>query len=225
MSADESLGGLAPVPSARLRRGGPRLAGRRRSVEAERAIIEATLDHLEAHGVSALSIAGVGKTTIYRRWPNKEALIVDALGSIQEPLPVLPGTSVRDDLITLVEAVRRNKVDSRAARLLPCLIGEARRHPDLAQQFAAIYVEPRREAMREVLRRGKRTGEVRPDIDIDVAQAMLVGALLHVFAASPELAASSADLPSRVVDAAFAGLAPRLIPTESSSAGVPASGW
>jgi AcrR family transcriptional regulator len=217
MSAGKSLGELEPAASARLQTGGRRLAGRRRSAEAERAIIEATLERLEAHGVSALSIegvaasAGVGKTTIYRRWPNKEALILDALGSLQEPLPVLPGTSVRDDLVTLVDAVRRNKVDSRAARLIPCLIGEARRHPDLVKQFVAIYVEPRREAMRDVLRRGKRTGEVRPDLDLDIAQAMLVGAVLHVFAATappPDSAAFSVDLPAQIVDAALAGLAP-----------------
>jgi len=215
MDGREPLGVRESPPGPPGRAGGPRLAGRPRSAEAERAIIEAALDHLEAHGVSALSIegvaasAGVGKTTIYRRWPNKEALILDALGSIQEPLPQLPGTSVRDDLVALVEAVRRKKVDSRAARLLPCLMGEAHRHPNLARQYASTYIEPRREAMREVLRRGVRTGELRPDIDVDVAQAMLVGAVLHFFAVAMDPPGLPTDLPDRVVDAVLAGLAPR----------------
>jgi AcrR family transcriptional regulator len=191
----------------------PRLPGRPRSAEADRAIIEAALDHLESQGVSALSIegvaakAGVGKTTIYRRWPNKEALILDALGSIQEPLPELPGTSVRDDLIMLIEAVRRKKADNRAARLLPCVMGEAHRHPQLAQQYIETYVEPRREAMRAVLRRGMRTGELRPDFDLEIAQAMLVGAVLFFFTPLPP-SSPPTDLPARIVDAALAGLAP-----------------
>src|SRR4030095_14956520 len=71
------------APKDRAEPAGPRI-GRPRSETAERAIIEATLDLIAADGLSAVSIegvaakAGVGKTTIYRRWPNKEALICDA---------------------------------------------------------------------------------------------------------------------------------------------------
>src|ERR1043165_4470484 len=68
--------------------------GRPRSERAARAIIDATLDLLaEEGGVTGVSIeavaarAGVGKTTIYRRWPNKEALIIDALAALKEPFP------------------------------------------------------------------------------------------------------------------------------------------
>jgi AcrR family transcriptional regulator len=201
----------APLPS----KSGPRVAGRPRSAEVERAIIDAALDHVESHGLSGLSIegiaatAGVGKTTIYRRWPNKEALVLDALGSLQEPLPELPGTSVRDDLVTLVEAVRRKKADSRAARLLPCVMGEAHRHPELARQYVATYVEPRREVMREVLRRGMRTGELRSDLDLEVVQAMLTGAVMHFATVSMDPTGLPTDLPERVVDTVLAGLAPR----------------
>src|SRR5437879_4279834 len=82
--------------------------GRPRSERAEKAIIEATLDLLvEEAGVAGMTIeavasrAGVGKTTIYRRWANKEALIIDALATLKGPVPPLAGVSVRDDLITL----------------------------------------------------------------------------------------------------------------------------
>src|SRR5258708_35021930 len=89
----------------------PRPPGRPRSERAEQAIIEATLDLLiEESGVAGVTIeavasrAGVGKTTIYRRWANKEALIVDALATLKEPVPPLAGVSVRDDLIMLARA-------------------------------------------------------------------------------------------------------------------------
>src|SRR4030095_12401343 len=71
--------------------------GRPRSERAERAIIEATLDLLAEVGIAALSIeqvaarAGVGKATIYRRWPNKEALIIDAAASMKGPVPPIGG--------------------------------------------------------------------------------------------------------------------------------------
>src|SRR5262249_34339814 len=84
-----------------------RSPGRPRSPRADEAIIEAVLDLMaEGTSVEALSIeavaarAGVGKATIYRRWPNKEALVVDALGALKGPLPELAGESIREDLLT-----------------------------------------------------------------------------------------------------------------------------
>src|SRR4051812_27075223 len=85
--------------------------GRPRSERAARAIIDATLALLaEEGGVTGVSIeavaarAGVGKTTIYRRWPNKEALIIDALADLKEPFPAPRGESARDDLIAIARA-------------------------------------------------------------------------------------------------------------------------
>ena len=72
----------------------PRSPGRPRSVRADEAIVAATLDLLaEGMSVDVLSIeaiaarAGVGKATIYRRWPNKEALLIDAVAAMKGPLP------------------------------------------------------------------------------------------------------------------------------------------
>src|SRR5262245_30385720 len=104
---------------------GPRI-GRPRSETAERAIIEATLDLIAADGLAAVSIegvaakAGVGKTTIYRRWPNKDALICDAAASLKAPLPELPGESVREDLLLLARAMQARPGNARTARLLAC---------------------------------------------------------------------------------------------------------
>src|SRR5919198_3834015 len=89
----------------------PRPRGRPRSERAHEAIIDAVLEMLaEWTTVEALSMeavaarAGVGKATIYRRWPHKEALVIDAVASTKEPLPEPRGTSVREDLVLLVRA-------------------------------------------------------------------------------------------------------------------------
>src|SRR5882672_2146258 len=155
-----------------------RAPGRPRSARADEAIIEAVLD-LMADGttVEALSMeavaarAGVGKATIYRRWPNKESLIVDAIGALKGPLPELTGESIREDLLTLLRSTIKVRA-SRAGRIMPCLIPELQRNPELQRQYQRI-AEPRREHMREVLRRGVAEGYLRADLDIEVAAALL----------------------------------------------------
>src|SRR6516164_9360358 len=81
-----------------------RRPGRPRSEQAEQAIIEATLDLFGEQGFEGVCIeavaarAGVGKATIYRRWPNKQELLLAALSSMKSPIPE-PTGSVRDDLV------------------------------------------------------------------------------------------------------------------------------
>src|ERR1039457_2818369 len=84
---------------------------------AEQAIIEAALALFAESGVEGLCIeqvaarAGVGKATIYRRWPGKEDLLLDALASLKTPLPEPGGLSVREDLIALLEAMSTDTAD------------------------------------------------------------------------------------------------------------------
>ncbi|SCF31395.1 TetR/AcrR family transcriptional regulator [Micromonospora mirobrigensis] len=192
----------------------PRSPGRPRSVRADEAIVSATLDLLaEGSTIEALSIeaiaarAGVGKATIYRRWPGKDALLLDALRTLKGQPPEPTGHSVRDDLVLLVGAIGQN-VDPRAARIMPCLVPEVNRSPDHFQLYQNM-IEPRRKLMREVLQRGVRTGELRADLDIDVAMAMLTGPMLmqRMLRWHPEL--DERILPERVVDGVLDGLRPR----------------
>lgn len=157
--------------------------GRPRSAHVDESILTAVVDLL-SEGVAAetLSIeavaarAGVGKATIYRRWANKDALLIDAIGSLKGPLPEIAGVSVKDDLVTLLRPVARGSM-TKTATVLPCLISELKRSPSLHQVYQRV-IEPRRELMRGVLRRGMATGELRPDLDVEVVLAMLVGPLV-----------------------------------------------
>ncbi|MBQ1073875.1 TetR/AcrR family transcriptional regulator [Micromonospora sp. C31] len=189
----------------------PRPPGRPRSVRADEAIVEATLDLLaEGSTIEVISIeaiaarAGVGKATIYRRWPGKDALLRDALRTLKGTPPEPAGHSVRDDLILLVGAVGHH-IDPRAARIMPCLVPEVNRSPEQYQLYQSI-IEPRREMMREVLRRGMRSGELRADLDVEVVMAMLTGPMLvqRVLRWHPDL--DEAILPQRIVDGVLDGI-------------------
>lgn len=192
----------------------PRPPGRPRSVRADQAIIQAVLELLtEGSTVESLSIeavatrAGVGKATIYRRWPGKEALLIDAIGSIKGPLPEPAGRSVREDLVTLLRPARHRR-DERFDRILSCLVPEVTRSEQRYRLYQGL-VEPRRELMRQVLRRGIGTGELRSDLDVEVAVAVLTAPVLvqRMLRWHPGL--DQDVLPERVVDTVLAGFAPR----------------
>lgn len=158
--------------------------GRPRSERAERAIVDATLDLLaEEGGVAGVSIeavaarAGVGKTTIYRRWPNKEALIIDSLAALKVPFPEPRGKSVRDDLIAIAGAFLTDKTDKKRLDCYWSITSGAEKYPDLMDRFTREIVEPRRDVIRAVLRRGIATGELRADLDVEVALWLIMGAV------------------------------------------------
>jgi AcrR family transcriptional regulator len=162
----------------------PRRPGRPRSEQADQAILSAALDLFAESGPDALCIeqvaarAGVGKATIYRRWPGKEDMLVDALGRLGTNLPVPQGRSVRADLVALLSAISREAADPRRARLFALLQGEGLRYPRLMSKYVETVVQPQRDVVRSVLRRGVATGELREDTDIDAATFLLNGAVL-----------------------------------------------
>ncbi|MET8153465.1 TetR/AcrR family transcriptional regulator [Actinoplanes sp. NPDC049668] len=154
--------------------------GRPRDARADAAIIEAVLDLLGAgQSADALSIeavaarAGVGKATIYRRWPNKEALLIDAVATMKGPLPVPAGESVRDDLVMLVAAMRNKRMEE-YGKVTACLLPELLKRPEMYRIYRSV-MEPRRDVMRQVLHRGVENGELREDLDIELTLLMLAG--------------------------------------------------
>jgi AcrR family transcriptional regulator len=198
--------GQAPGPAPVRRR-----PGRPRSELAERAIIDAALSVFAESGPDGLCIeevaarAGVGKATIYRRWPGKEDLLLDALAALKAPLPQPLGRSVREDLVAVVDAMCRDAADPRRARQFALLQGEGAKYPRLMTRFIETVVEPRREVVRSVLRRGVATGELRDDADIEAALYLLRGAAL---ASTGHQEPAGPDYAERVVDTLLRGLAP-----------------
>ena len=168
----------------RPRQDGP-TRGRPRSEAVERSITEGVLKLLE-DGVplAELSIeriartAGVGKAAIYRRWSGKEELFVDIVRAAEPPDPALPGTSVRDDVVALLEQTRQRGLMTRSSVLLHNVIAQMKSSPKIWDAYHANVIEPRRRKQYAILRRGQESGELRTDIDIDVMNDMVFGPML-----------------------------------------------
>ncbi|MFF6874543.1 MULTISPECIES: TetR/AcrR family transcriptional regulator C-terminal ligand-binding domain-containing protein [unclassified Streptomyces] len=188
--------------------------GRPRSEAVERAIIEGVMRLLE-EGVplAELSIeriartAGVGKATIYRRWSGKEELFVDVVRAAEPPDPPLPGTSMRDDLVVLLEQVRRRGLANRSSAILHSVQAQMKSSPKLWAAYHATVVAPRRRIGLEVLRRGQDNGELRTDLDLELLNDIFVGPML-VRAVLRTDADLPGDLAEQVVDTLLEGLRP-----------------
>jgi AcrR family transcriptional regulator len=158
--------------------------GRPRSERAHEAILEATLDLLVEEGFSSMSIeavatrAGVGKATIYRRWPSKADLVAEAVARLKDhELHDVDTGNVREDLASLWhQAFRTAKSGSgEVTELMIKLMSARARHPELQEAFVRHVIEPRRRIVANVLRRGIERGEVRADLDIELAMDVLMG--------------------------------------------------
>jgi AcrR family transcriptional regulator len=180
----------------------------------ERAIVEGVMKLLE-DGVplAELSIeriartAGVGKATIYRRWSGKEELFVDVVRAAEPADPELPGTSMRDDLVAILEQLRRRGLVHRSSAILHNVYAQMKSSPKIWCAYHATVIEPRRRLQGEILRRGQADGELRTDIDVDLLNDIFVGPMLVRSVMRPE-----ADLPEglseQIVDTVLEGLRP-----------------
>ncbi|MFI8179558.1 TetR/AcrR family transcriptional regulator [Actinacidiphila glaucinigra] len=198
--------GTSPGPSVRVARGRPR------SAAADTAIIEAVLSLLEEGATIAdLSMeriaraAGVGKATVYRRWAGKNALMLDVMKSVDEQTPRLAGRSVRDDLVTCVEFIRRRALVKRSSALLRNVIAQAQNEPELWAAYHDTVIAARRAQVGEVLRRGVRTGELRADIDPELLGDLFLGPMLSRSMLRPD-AALPEGLSELIVDAVLQGV-------------------
>jgi AcrR family transcriptional regulator len=159
--------------------------GRPRSEAVERAITEGVMKLLE-EGVplAELSIeriartAGVGKATIYRRWPGKEELFVDVVREAEPQDPELPGISLRDDLVAMMEQLRQRGLMTRSSALLHNVYAQMKSTPKVWTAYHATVVEPRRRKQVDLLRRAQENGELRADLDPELMNDMLVGPML-----------------------------------------------
>lgn len=193
---------------------GPR-RGRPRSEAAEQAIVDAvlrlldqggTLDGMSVEGIAVE--AGVGKATIYRRWPNKEALLLDVLVRTDRPEPEYVDGSVRDLLVQILESIRMGALARRERSSLALFANQFRAVPELHQRYLDEVVVPRRARLRRVVERGVARGEIRGDVDPDLLGELLVGPMLSRTLLHPESVLDDPNLSATIVDTLLQGLAP-----------------
>jgi len=160
--------------------------GRPRSSEADRAILAAAIGLLGERGLAAMSIeevaarAGVGKATIYRRWPSKGLLALDAfVVSFRAEQPLPDTGTLRGDLLAALRTWVHAVTSGSAGRLLASLIGEAQHDPELHGAWRDRVLQPLRAQHRIMLERGVARGEIPATVDFDVVLDLFFGAAQH----------------------------------------------
>lgn len=193
----------------------PPRRGRPRSARSTKAILAAAGELLLEHGLDAVSMdaiaerAGVSKATIYRWWPTKETLAIDALyEDWTAAYPVAPDTgSLRGDLLGVLLPWVDHIVTRPYARVLGALLTRARTDDSFARELNERLVQPRRDRARPIFHRAIARGEIPEDTDIELGLDLLYGPVYHRFLQG-HLPLSPAFVEA-VIDAALVGLLPR----------------
>ena len=186
--------------------------GRPRSETARQAILRAADDLLARDGFAAVTVeaiaaqAGVGKATIYRWWPGKAAVVMDAFLLATGPCSPFPDTGcLEEDLRGQMHLFART-LGGPAGLVMRGVLAEAQSDPEAAEAFRTHYLAPRRAETRRVLERARMRGQVCSNADLETVADALYGPLLY------RLMAGHAPLDAAFVDAllavVFQGLRP-----------------
>jgi AcrR family transcriptional regulator len=166
----------------------PRQRGRPRSEEKRQAIIQATVELIEDRGLPGCSVdtiaaeAGVSKATVYRWWPNKAAVTLDAVLSIVAPVtPHSETGSAHEDLRRHLRHMINQFRGTRTGAMIAAVHAQAQHDPELAAAVMERVQAPRRAAAKEILRDGIDRGELRADLDPDATLDLLYGPLYYRF--------------------------------------------
>ena len=160
--------------------------GRPRNEKAREEILDVAMEALLNHGITAMNMdtvaasAGVSKATIYRWWPSKETLAMDALYRTWESAPSPPDTgSLRDDLRNLLwpwtELITRRPY----GRVIAGLLGHVVTNPDFALTYRARFLDQRRDHGRMILQQAIARGEIPARTRTETILDLLYGPIYH----------------------------------------------
>jgi AcrR family transcriptional regulator len=185
--------------------------GRPRSERSRSAVVRATSELLHEIGLRAMTTeqiatrSGSSKATIYKWWPNKYAVAVDAFFSeMQADSPDPDSGSARGDFTIWLRGLFHFYTGP-SGRVFAQLVGEAQFDPEVADELRDGLIRTRRAALETVWDRGVAHGELRADVDRDVAIDLIIGpALYRLMTSRGAMDDATADA---IVDAAIHGLA------------------
>ncbi len=189
--------------------------GRPRDHRIDRDVTSAALDLVEEVGFDRFSVeevaarAGVAKTTVYRRFPTRNDLLAGVLERLNDDVSPAPADwSTHDRLVAMLTFLRQRKSDAQSRDRLIQVAATTCRDPELWAIVQERVLGPRRAALRGVLQDGIERGELRGDLDLDVAVAILAGAMFYLGVADQK---GETGLPTvdATVRCALAGLAVR----------------
>ncbi|GAA3526352.1 TetR/AcrR family transcriptional regulator [Amycolatopsis ultiminotia] len=167
--------------------------GRKRSEQSRLAILTATLELVEEAGYGALTIegiaarSGVGKQTIYRWWPSKADVLLDAIATtadIRAPEP--DEGSFGADLALFLEHTYEMSTESRVADTLRALMAQAQIDPGFRKRFCEDFLFRRRDALGKVVERARERGELPAGVTPDTVTDLVFGTLWYRLLATRE---------------------------------------
>jgi AcrR family transcriptional regulator len=190
-----------------------RRPGRPREQRADNAIIEAALQLFADEGYHSMSVeavaakAEVSKATIYRRWAGKRELVLDALATLNDDFPANPDPhrGTRDLLLMALHHMNNRDTDTLAGRIMPRMMVYSVSQPDLYAEYFDRVIMPRRQWLHAALRQGMERGELRPDLDVEMATIALIGPVLLQINSSGRREPRP-DLPEQLMDMLWPGL-------------------
>lgn len=155
-------------------------AGRPRDASIDDAVLDATLRQLAREGFSALSIAavaaeaGTSRPAVYRRWPDKASLVVDAIARLAQVAPPASGGDPFDDLVAELEHFRHCITDAASLPVAALMLGDGI-DESLRAKYVELVVAPRRARIRDCLDRAIAAGSLDADADLQIASSFLTG--------------------------------------------------
>ena len=159
--------------------------GRPREARLDGAILAATLELIAEVGIHDFRMddvaerAGVGKAAIYRRYSSKDDLVTAAIAGLVSEITIPNTGSTRADLLALMREAVAVYGDPIKAGVMPSLVGAMPQRPELARAIRDGFLAQRRAALRAVLDRGVARGDLRADLDVELALDVLGGALFY----------------------------------------------
>lgn len=157
-----------------------RPAGRPRDAAIDEAVLDETLRQLARDGFAGLSLAsvaaaaGTSRPAIYRRWPDKEALVVDAIVRLAQVDAPRPAGTPFDDLVAELEHFRHCITLAASLPVAGLMLGDGV-DPAVRARYRQAVVAPRRARVNACLRAAVGSGELDPDADVQIASTFLTG--------------------------------------------------
>lgn len=161
-----------------------RRRGRPRDASIDTQIVGCMFELVEECGLDGVTVdaiaerAGVSKPTIYRRWASKEDLMVDAVASLVGDIDIPEGESIREVLLHAIGRLRSYMTKTTAGVILPWMIAEVARGSEIGRRYTEAVIVPGRAALAGHVRDAIATGELREDLDVEMAVDMLLGPMI-----------------------------------------------
>jgi AcrR family transcriptional regulator len=169
--------------------------------------VEQGYEGMSMEGIAAR--AGVGKTTVYRRWSSKEDLIVDAIDRLILPMEMPDTGSLREDLVELLVTIQTVMTSSRVGDFFPRMAAHVAAGSPLGRAYLGRVIEPRFAHMRAIIQRGVERGEAPPNVDPEVMRALLAGPILMWKLMGRLTRKGARERAERIVDTVLAGVRAR----------------